>query len=186
MLTDAGVFDEQYQPERPLHRKVELDAVVHGLDKGGVILHGPSGVGKTTLAQHALDVLAEERGVPTARVKCLGATTATVLRTVLRAFPGPDPAANTPQEDLSLRLYERVDEPAVVALDEAAHVHGLDTLERLLDVPELSVVVICHGPDEWLAAANRATRERFCGTEVGLDRFAVDELADILAARESS
>lgn len=183
MLTDAGVFDGQYQPDRLLHREGELDAVVHGLDDCGVMLHGSSGVGKTTLAQHALDVLGDERAVPTAHVKCLGATTATVLRRVLRQFPGPDPAANTPQEDLSLRLYERVDEPAVVALDEAAHVHGLDALDRLLDVPELSVIVICHDPDEWLAAADRDTRKRFSGTEVGLDRFAVDELADILAAR---
>ena len=102
---------------------------------------------------------------------------------MLRQLPGPDPPANTPQEDLCLRLYERVDRQTVVALDEAAHVHETDALDRLLDVDGLSVLVICHDPDEWLSVADRAVRQRLSTTPVGLDRFGTAELADILAVR---
>lgn len=33
-------------------------------------------------------------------------------------------------------------------------------LDRSLDVPEISILVICHGPDAWLSTADRKRRSR--------------------------
>ncbi len=38
----------------------------------------------------------------------------------------------------------------IVVLDEADGLPSTDALNRLVDVENLSVVVICHDPDEWL------------------------------------
>lgn len=135
------------------------------------------------MSRRALNRLERKREVQTAFVECLGATTATVARELLVQFPGPTPAQNTPQEDLCLQLYERVNEPAVVVLDEAAHIHQTDALDRLADLPELHMLAICHDPDEWLAGASDGVRRRFHGQEFQLERYQVGELADILDAQ---
>lgn len=185
MLTRPEVFDEDYRPHRLLHREREVETLVRASYNpgAGTLVHGPSGVGKTLVATHVLDRLERERDLQTAHVPCLGATTASVLRSVLRQLPGPDPPANTPREDLSLQVFERVDEPTVVVCDEGDHLHGIDALARLFDVEWLSVVVVCHDADEWLAVADDDLRRRFDEPGVELERYGVSELADILEAR---
>jgi Cdc6-like AAA superfamily ATPase len=80
-------------------------------------------------------------------------------------------------------LRDRVDSPTIVVLDEADGLPATDALPRLLDVPLVSVVVICHDPDDWLARVDDRTRTRLSGHELGLDRYGVSELADILEER---
>jgi len=43
--------------------------------------------------------------------------------------------------------------------------------------------VIVHDPDDWLARVDDRVRNRLSGQELGLDRYGVSELADILQAR---
>ncbi|GGK56619.1 hypothetical protein GCM10009067_06330 [Haloarcula sebkhae] len=90
---------------------------------------------------------------------------------------------NVPREDLCIQLQERVTSPVIVVLDEADGLPSTDALDRLVDVENLSVVVICHNPDEWLSRLDGRLRRRLSFTEFGLDRYHVDELADILEAR---
>jgi Cdc6-like AAA superfamily ATPase len=71
----------------------------------------------------------------------------------------------------------------IVVLDEADGLPSTDALDRLVDVENLSVVVICHDPDEWLSRLDGRLRRRLSFAEFGLDRYSVDELADILEAR---
>ena len=113
----------------------------------------------------------------------MDASAATILRRVLRQFPGPTPAQNTPRGDLAVQLYERVEEPAVVVLDEADSVHETVALERLLDVDALAVVVVVHDADRFLAAVDEHVRTAFRTPALQVKKFNPDELTDILAAR---
>ena len=150
MIADRSVFDDTYRPQRLLHRDAAVDRLAGAVDQGAdLLIDGPPGVGKTTVADHTLARLATERDVDAVHVECMGRSTAGILREVLGAV-GPDPAGNTPLEDLCLALRERVTSPLVVVLDEAADVHDTKALERLADVQDISIVGICYDADDWL------------------------------------
>jgi Cdc6-like AAA superfamily ATPase len=190
MIMAPRVFEEGHQPRQLLHREPAVGAVLRRVQPtagtvgcGDALLHGPSGVGKTVLATHCCQRLQTQRGIDTAHVQTLGTSPAGIVRATLRQLPGPDPVTNTPTADLYTMLYDRVDEPTVVVLDEGDDLPGSDALQRLFDVEPLGVVVICHDPDAWLAGADRTVRDRLGSTTLGLDRYGVDELADILEAR---
>jgi Cdc6-like AAA superfamily ATPase len=189
MITAPRVFEAGHQPRQLLHRESAVGTVLRRLRPtaqrgcGDVLLAGPSGVGKTVLATHCCQRLQGQRGIDTAHVQTLGTSPAGIVRDVLQQLPGPDPATNTPAADLNTMLYDRVDEPTVVVLDEGDDLPGSDALQRLFDVAAIGVVVICHDPDAWLASADRRVRDRLGSTTLGLDRYTVDELADILEAR---
>ena len=190
MLSDSQVFDETHLPPRLLHREGVVDEVLRawgpttvGERARNVMIHGPSGVGKTVLARYCLEELDDEADVHHAYVRTLGESTAGILRATLRDLPGPDPAMNTPESDLALALYERVDRPCIVVLDEADGLPTTDGLDKLLDVDGLSVVVVCHDPEEFLARMDLSVGRTFSPLQIRLDRYGVDELADILEAR---
>ncbi|WP_420182124.1 Cdc6/Cdc18 family protein [Haloarcula sp. KBTZ06] len=190
MIADPAVFDDEHLPRRLLHREAAVDHLSRAWEPalGGdqahdVLIHGPPGVGKTALTRHCLKKLTGHAAVQTAHVRCLGKTSAGVVRSVLHDLPGSDPSVNVPREDLCIQLQERVTSPVIVVLDEADGLPSTDALDRLIDVDKLSVVVICHDPDEWLSRLGGRLRRRLSFAEFGLDRYSVDELADILEAR---
>jgi len=185
VLVDERVFDQDRRPERLLHRDAELSALHRAVGERGehVLVHGPSGAGKTALVQAARERLARDRGCETAYVESMDASTAGIVRRVLAQVDGPTPPANTPQEDLCVQLYDRIDEPAVVVLDEADSVHETAALQRLLDVESIAVVVVVHDPDRFLTAADERVRTVVRTPALQVEKFATDELADILAAR---
>ncbi|WP_146417592.1 Cdc6/Cdc18 family protein [Haloarcula hispanica] len=190
MIADPAVFDDEHLPRRLLHREAAVDHLSRAWEPalGGdqahdVLIHGPSGVGKTSLARFTLQKLTTHADIYSAHVESLGKTTAGVVRSVLHDLPGSDPATNTPREDLCIELRERVDQPTIVILDEADDLPATDALDRMADVDGLSVVAICHNKEQWLSQLESQLRRRLLLKELALDRFGVNELADILEAR---
>jgi Cdc6-like AAA superfamily ATPase len=190
MITDRTVWEMDHLPRELLHRDHELSHLRRRLPpdgSGDILLHGPSGVGKTALARFVLEDLARETGVPTAHVHAMGLTTGDVLRDVLEQIGG-DCHRTLPRLDVVARLRERVgpSDPAVAVLDEADDLGGQGTLALLDDVDGLHWVVIVHDRDEWLVHLEDSSARRRLGggdAAVALDRYGTAELADILQRR---
>ncbi|MFC7173089.1 AAA family ATPase [Haloplanus litoreus] len=91
MITDPRVFEDDHLPRELMHRESAVETLLRAWDhtrlgEAGdeVIIAGPSGVGKTALARHTLQRLATQAAIDHTHVRCLGATPASVLRTVCR------------------------------------------------------------------------------------------------------
>ncbi len=71
----------------------------------------------------------------------------------------------------------------MLVLDEGDDIPEHDLLEVLSGVPLLSVVVICHDPDHWLAQIGDRGIHFEGDSHIQLSRYGVGELADILSKR---
>jgi len=190
MITDRTVWEMDHLPRRLLHRDHALNHLRRRLPpdgSGDILLHGPSGVGKTALARFVLEDLARETSVPTAHVHTMGMTTGDVCRDVLAQLGG-DCHRTMPHLDVVDRLRGRVgpSEPAVAVLDEADDLGGGDIFRLLDDVDGLHWVVIVHDRDEWVGHLEEsAVQHRLDRVDaaLALDRYSTAELADILQRR---
>jgi len=191
MLSDPRVFREEHLPRRLEHRDAEvqqlsraLQPALRGEPAPDVLLSGPSGVGKTVLSRHVLRRVHERGAVPSVRIRCLGKTAGTVLREAVDALPiAAEAHRGMPVDELVRVLREGLDAPAVLVLDEGDDLPETDLLEALERIPAVSAVAICHDPAEWLARLG-SLDARFSGDEhLRLERYSVDELADILRER---
>jgi len=189
MIADPEVFADGHVPETLLHRGDEegvlaraFEPALDGERPGDVLIHGPHGVGKTVLARHTFDRLQARADVDWVHVETMGLSTAGIVRAVLQAL-GADPSPTTSEHDLCLQLRERVDQPTIVVLDEGDDLPET-ALSRLIDVSLVGVVPIVHDPEDLLARlSDDRVRSRLIGSELGLDRYGTDELADILRPR---
>jgi len=190
MLINEPVFQDDYRPRRLLHRDAEQDVLAQAFNSAfngecaeDVLLWGPQGVGKTVVSNHVLNRLDRSGEIQYTTVRCLGKSTAGIVRATLTEL-GKDVPANTPEFDLCLHLQEAVNKPTIVVLDEADDVPSTEALSRLWDIPLISVVVICHDRERWLSRLNvDEQRPWHDAVDLHLDRYAPDELADILEPR---
>jgi Cdc6-like AAA superfamily ATPase len=190
MITDSRVFRDEYLPGELVHRDGEIDELsqalqpaVNGNAADDILISGPSGVGKTALSRYALNRLLKHADVDRAYVRCLGASEEDVLREVIdehRSRTSPD--RNASVELLRTQLKDCVDKPYIVVLDEADALRDTDAVGALVDVPEISVIAICHEPKRWLARAPRAVQASI-QLPIRLRNYTTDELVDILSAR---
>lgn len=195
MITDPQIFEDTHLPQRLHHREGEEHQLLRALGRSGfqdqqaedLLISGPSGVGKTTLAKVGLQTFRRETGsdIGSAHVRCLGCAHGTILREVISAHPADvDVHRGTPTDDLVPALQEAIDEAFVVVLDEGDDLPETGVLSTLVDVPQLSVIAICHDPEDWLARVDAPLWERFRGANhIQLQRYSVDELAEILEPR---
>jgi len=190
MITDPRVFEDAYLPRELIHREAAVeelsmafDPALDGEAADDVLIAGPSGVGKTVLARHTLGKLEAFAAVDHAHIECLSTTTGEVLRTALREHHSKvDVAMNTPVDELRSQLRGVVDHPYILVLDESDALPDTQTLEYVTDVPEVSIVAICHDAERWLARVPGAV-SRSVATPIRLGRYTVDELSSILRAR---
>ncbi|MFA1612076.1 Cdc6/Cdc18 family protein [Halobellus rubicundus] len=192
MITDPTVFADE--PARELmHREPEVESLfrawgptLQGQAGDEVVIYGSSGVGKTSLARRAIERLDAEADIAYTYVQCLGAAPRTVLTNVLQAHPdGSLPSSEPALATLTEALRDVVDKPYLVVLDEAEGLPDSRALDRLADVTGLSTAVVVHDPHRWRSRlSSEAVSERYIdATDVPVEKFGVDELADILQAR---
>ena len=189
MIRRPEVFDDETPPPDLRHREAHVQELIRLLHRArsdhdqGALLAGPSGVGKTALGRTVLEEFAREFGTRWTWIQSLGTTTGELFRRAIRGAGGTV-ADNAPNAELPDRLRETLDgDELFLLLDEADDVAGTDAVGQLTAVPGVEVVVICHEPDDWLARAEPGVRQYLHGGRIELDRFGVDELADILHDR---
>ncbi|EMA69157.1 ATPase AAA [Halorubrum aidingense JCM 13560] len=181
------VFDDEAFPPDLRHRESQIQQVIRLLHRArekrqGVLITGPSGVGKTVLGRMVLTQYAREHGLGWTWIQTLGLTTGDVFRKAIRGA-GDTVADNAPNAELPRRLRNAIDGRHVLLLDEGDDLAGTGTVGKLASVPGVEVIIIVHNPDDWLARAESSVRQRLHGGRVSLSRYGVDELADILADR---
>jgi Cdc6-like AAA superfamily ATPase len=190
MIEDGRVFRDDHLPRELQHREGAvrelsgaLEPAIRERPADDVLVSGPSGVGKTVLARHTLQRLQQHVGVPHAHIRCLGETRGSIFREALRQHPqGRDLPRTTPVDDVLAELRSVLDRPFVVILDEADDLPRSKVLEDACRVFGLSMIAISHDQEQWLAPISDRVR-RSIATKIQLDRFGVDELADILERR---
>ncbi|WP_135535354.1 Cdc6/Cdc18 family protein [Halostella pelagica] len=192
MIVKPEVFQDGFVPRNLLHRDQEVEQLSRAFDPAlrgerplDVLLTGSSGVGKTVLARHTLDRLQAQTAVDQTRLRCLGLTAQDILLRALRQHPrGPDAFTEFNSiQDLRRELRDTVDGPYILVLDEADGLPDTAALDHLDRIPEISTVIICHDVDDWQSRMTNSTNSYRADDIVRLERYSVDELADILEIR---
>ncbi|WP_114578548.1 Cdc6/Cdc18 family protein [Saliphagus sp. LR7] len=193
MITNRWVFDDAYDAQIQ-HRDTELDALtralaptLEGVPADDVLIHGPSGTGKTSAATAVVRDLRGRIPVSPCRIECAGRSAAEIVREAIHAHPTESAIGTTAATDAlyeTLREVVADDEPYVLILDEGDDLPDLDLLERLLAIEQLSVVVIVHDVRQWLAAADEDVTDRFpMRSQIEFRKYGEAELVDILRPR---
>jgi orc1/cdc6 family replication initiation protein len=195
MITDARVLRPEFIPREVAHRDSEvnqlsnaLEPVTRGESAPPVMLFGPSGAGKTCIAQFTLDRLRESvLAVETQYVNCW--QNYRTFRCLYRLVDGIGQTVDvhrksTPTDELLERL-ERYDGPHyVVVLDEVDQLESKDVLYDLYRIHNVSMVLIANRETELFAQLDDRLVSRLqASPRIRFDRYGLDELVAILADR---
>jgi cell division control protein 6 len=194
MIQDRRAFQPGWTPSTLVHRDGALDHIatsLHPLASNhpgeDVLLTGPSGAGKTTLADYVTKrVTTESEHVTAARVDCTtDSTPPAVLKRLIRNLnidqAIPRPGSSTPE---LLSVLEEADRQLLVVLDEVDQLEDRTLLASLYKLRPVTMVLVCIDPDPLLADAHPGVQSRLrTATTVTLDRYTPSELADILLDR---
>ncbi|QCS42642.1 Cdc6/Cdc18 family protein [Natrinema versiforme] len=194
MITDARALRPSHIPSDLHHRDAKIEQLADALrpiadgDTGeNVLVFGPSGTGKTTLARFVVRELEQETlDFRWGYHNCIsGSSKAEVLHGVMR---DADLGANlkklgSPTSAFIDRLRES-DKRVVAIIDEVDVLEDDTTLQALIDVPNVTIVAITIDEDDLFAHLDSRVRSRLRSSEtITLDRFNHEQLVDILQAR---
>jgi len=195
MIADARPLKPEFVPGDVRHREGETDAltstlepILDGTHAEPVLLHGPSGTGKTCIARYAVDRLRKEVvDLHTQYVNCWQDYTR--YKTLYRLLEGLDRAfdihrQSTPRDELVDRLRDGLDGTYVAVLDEVDQLAEKEVLYDLHRVRGLSVVLIANAEQELFAELEERVASRFkTATRIHFDRYGTRELVGILEDR---
>ena len=194
MIQNARVLKEDWVPQELRHREghlqhlsAQLKPIAHGLGAETVMITGPSGTGKTTIAKYIVRQLEQEvLGIRWGYVNCISETSMTSLIYSLVRDAG---RANdlrkkgTPKSVMLDRLRD-LDEHFVGIVDEVDVLEDEKTIQVLWEIPNVTLVLICVDDDDFFADLDSRVASRIRGSaKVSLERYHHDELVDILWSR---
>lgn len=195
MIVDARVLQPEFIPSEVVHRDAEintlisaLDPVTHGDAGGTTFLLGPSGTGKTCIAQYTLERLREAViDIHTQYINCWEDHTR--FKTLYRVLEGLDQAVDihrqsTPTDELCDRLRAYDGPPYVVVLDEVDQLTDTSVLYDLYRSPELTMVLIANRETELLAHLDDRVASRLqTAVRINFDVYSTEALSAILEDR---
>lgn len=189
MFTRKDVFTEAYVPRHFPGRSSQLGALSDALDPeepdrpANCWEFGPSGVGKTSTAQHLLQDLRYSHAVTFTHVECVGSSRWELLSAVAATHPRVPQHDGMGVEHLLDVLEENVDSPHVVILDEFDGLEAPAALTDLADIDEISFICIAHDRDDAFDLLPDAVDHLEHATAIEYDPYPMDAMRGILEAR---
>lgn len=195
MIIDARVLDPEFVPGDVVHRDAEINTLSSTLrpvtdgDRGEpAFIYGPSGTGKTCIAQYTLEKLRESViGLNTQYVNCW--EDHTHFDCLYRVLAGVEKTfdihrQSTPTSLLLQRLHDYDGPPYVVILDEVDQLDDTRVLYELQRTPKLSMVLIGNQYEQFFSRLDERIASRLrTATRVQFDPYTNAEIIAILKDR---
>ncbi|SDJ62394.1 Cdc6/Cdc18 family protein [Natronorubrum texcoconense] len=195
MIRDARVLQPEFVPRDIVHRTQEvntlsnaLEPVMEGNAGETAFLYGPSGTGKTCIAQFVAERLRENViDINYQYVNCWEDYSR--FKTLYRILEGIDRTLDihrqsTPKDELLERLHAHEGAPYVIILDEVDQLEDKSVLYELYRTRGLTMVLIANQETELFASLNeRLTSRLRTAIRIDFDRYSVEELVAILEDR---
>jgi len=194
MIADARVLQTEWVPRELHHREgqiqhfsAELKPITHGLGGENVLVTGPSGTGKTTIAKYVVEQLTQQAlGIRYGYTNCISDSTrsAVVHSLIQDAGRGNDlRPEGTPASIYFDRLRE-MDDHFVAILDEVDVIEDDTVIHALHDLPDVTLILVCVSEDDLFTDLDSRVVSRLRGAaKVTLDKYSHAELSDILQGR---
>ncbi|UWG47029.1 Cdc6-related protein, AAA superfamily ATPase [Halanaeroarchaeum sp. HSR-CO] len=194
MITDARALRPEYLPRELHHREgpiQHLTAVLKPLSQGysaeNILLTGPSGAGKTTLARYVVERLeAQTLAVRSGYVNAMSESTAVSLlyRLLRETGLGADLRPEGIPQGEYLSRVRASDDELVWIIDEVDVVTEPALLEALYEQPNLTLLMVTVDHNDLLSSVDQRVASRLRSAEhVRLEKYTHDELVDILSHR---
>ena len=195
MITDARVLQPEFVPNDVKHRSAEvshlsdtLRPIVDGDRATNSLLYGPSGAGKTCIAQFTIEQLRENVvGLNYQYVNCWEDHTR--FKTLYRLLDGIDSTfdihrQSTPKDELLERLREYNGPPYVVILDEVDQLQDKSLLYDLYRIPHITMVLIANREEDVFNTLDDRLNSRLGACpRIRFGQYNISELVTILEDR---
>jgi orc1/cdc6 family replication initiation protein len=195
MITDARVLQPEFVPNDVKHRSAEvshlsdtLRPITNGNRAEPSLLYGPSGAGKTCIAQHTIDELRENVvALNYQYVNCW--EDYTQFKTLIRLLEGIDHAydihrQSTPKDELLERLRDHDGAPYVVILDEVDQLQDKGLLYDIYRMSGVTMVLIANREEDVFSELDERLNSRLktCA-KIKFGHYSISELVTILEDR---
>lgn len=195
MITDARVLQPEFIPREVQHRDAEvnylssvLNPITQGQRADPALLHGPSGAGKTCIAQFLVEQLRETVvDLNYQYVNCWEDHSR--FKTLYRLLDGIGPTVDvhrqsTPKDVLLERLRNADDTPYVAILDEVDQLEDKSLLYDLYRIPHLTMILISNDEDGLFMSMDNRLSSRLTDCErIRFRSYHEKELVAILSDR---
>ncbi|TKX74062.1 AAA family ATPase [Halorubrum sp. GN11_10-6_MGM] len=197
MITDARVLQPEFIPREVTHRDAEvntlssvLQPILDGNSTDPAFLHGPSGVGKTCIAQFTVERLRENVvDLNHQYVNCWEDYSR--FKTLYTLLEGINKTIDihrqsTPRDQLLDRLRDYDGPPYVVILDEVDQLEDKSLLYDLYRIRGLTMILIANNEQGVFADVDDRINSRLANaTRIHFRQYHHDELVAILHDRVS-
>ncbi len=195
MITDARVLQPEFVPNDVKHRSAEvshlsdtLHPIIDGNRASNSLLYGPSGAGKTCIAQYTIEQLRENVvDLNHQYVNCWEDHTR--FKTLYTLLEGIDNTfdihrKSTPKDELLDRLREYDGPPYVVILDEVDQLQDKSILYDLYRIPSITMVLITNREEDVFSTLDDRLNSRLesCA-RIRFGQYNIEELVAILEDR---